>query len=394
VPTLAATSPEAIAYLDEALSSIQTLYYLRDQVDWEATRQTALTAIAGAQVPADVHETIQDTIRLIGDNHGHIIPPIDVSTVQQGQLDSQGYFLVYPERVVLKVYADSPAAKAGIREGDLIEAIDGVPTSTMTETLFFDSAFGERTINLTLRRAGENAPIETSVSPGTFGLILYPTARRLEENIGYLEVPNASNGQDLSGFAQRAHDQIAAVDADATCGWIVDLRRNTGGSALPMLLAIGPIVGEGTLGAFVVGEQQTNWIYQTGTAQTGSRTLTITEPYTLKRANLPVAVLTADFTNSGGEITAISFRNRPPTRSFGEPTGGSATTLDGRQLSDGALLRVSTGVYADRSGQSYADPIPPDQPVDIDWTLFGRDDDPVIKAASEWLRQQPTCTAN
>jgi len=46
---------------------------------------------------------------------------------------------------------------------------------------------------------------------------------------------------------------------------------------------------------------------------------------------------------------------------------------------------------ADRTGAVYPDGIKPDAPVDIDWTQFATNDDPVLNAATEWVTQQSAC---
>jgi C-terminal processing protease CtpA/Prc len=377
--------------MEEALTAMQTMFYNSAAVDWPATRTEAMELIQGAQTSADTYDAIFNVLRQIGDAHGHLIPPVNLEQTQQGRLGGPGYFLVFPERVVMKVYANGPADQAGVREGDLIEAVNGVPTSTMTETLFFDSTFADGPMQLSLRRVGVAEPVQATVTPGEYDVKIDPVARRLASSIGYLEIPNISSGQDATAFAQAAHNGIATVDQEPACGWIVDLRRNTGGNSLAMLAAVGPIVGEGELGAFVVGSERTPWNYVTGRASLPPRDLQVATPYTLKQPDPPVAVLTSRFTNSAGEVTTLAFRGRAEARSFGEPTGGVPTVLRNTELSDKAILRVTVGLYADRTGQTYAAAIPPDESVKLDWTRFGSDDDPVIQAASAWLQQQPAC---
>jgi carboxyl-terminal processing protease len=51
------------------------------------------------------------------------------------------------------------------------------------------------------------------------------------------------------------------------------------------------------------------------------------------------------------------------------------------------VLFLTVCLGADRTGRTYDGPLPPDEPLEQDWTAFGKDRDPVIGAALAWLRQ-------
>jgi len=72
-------------------------------------------------------------------------------------------------------------------------------------------------------------------------------------------------------------------------------------------------------------------------------------------------------------------------------TAGLPTSNQSIPLVDGAVLVVTTAQEADRTGHVYEGGIPADQGVEIDWTRIASDDDPVLRAATAWLRNQPQC---
>ena len=80
--------------------------------------------------------------------------------------------------------------------------------------------------------------------------------KALGDRIGYLNVPAYSGGDATAArsFATKAHEQLAAAVDDAGCGWIVDLRGNTGGNMWPMLAGLKPFLGDEPLGTFVSRE--------------------------------------------------------------------------------------------------------------------------------------------
>jgi C-terminal processing protease CtpA/Prc len=113
--------------------------------------------------------------------------------------------------------------------------------------------------------------------------------------------------------------------------------------------------------------------------------------YVLHRPAPPVAVLTGELTASAGEAVLVAFLGRPCTRTFGEKTAGLATGNVDFWLGDGALLVVTVTATEDRLGRRYDNtPVPPDVLVDFNPSeVTGRPaEDPVVRAAAEWLREQ------
>jgi C-terminal processing protease CtpA/Prc len=159
----------------------------------------------------------------------------------------------------------------------------------------------------------------------------------------------------------------------------------------PMLAGIGPLLGEGQVGAFVHPDgQQQLWYYVNGQARLDEKLMfaaSAESSHQLVQAMPPVAVLTGHSTASSGEAVVVAFRERPRTRSFGEETAGRSTSNQGFELSDGAIIALTVAVFADRAGQTYGSKIAPDQIIE----QGPQSDDYAIKAAIEWLLKQPAC---
>ena len=132
--------------------------------------------------------------------------------------------------------------------------------------------------------------------------------------------PAACNGCNATQYADGVRDLIAKSDSSGVSGYgIVDLRGNNGGNIWPMIAGIGPLLGNGTAGAFVDPcDQKATIGYQDGVAlAAGVAQWTLTNPYQVYANPAKVAVITDISTSGGGEILAILFRGRPNTRSFG-----------------------------------------------------------------------------
>jgi len=168
-----------------------------------------------------------------------------------------------------------------------------------------------------------------------------------------------------SEFCDKLQAILTELDALSPIGWIVDLRDNDGGNMWPMLAGIGPLLGEGEVGSFDYGSDSLSWWYRDGAAGCGVATICRTTDinYRLRQPIPKVAVLIGPRTASSGEAIAVAFSARPNTRSFGLPTAGLSTGNATLQLSDGAVMYLTTSVYADRSGRQYGGTLTPDLEV-------------------------------
>lgn len=163
-------------------------------------------------------------------------------------------------------------------------------------------------------------------------------------------------------FAAEGRKAMANADALGVCGWIVDLRENTGGNMWPMVNALSGILGTPPFGAFVSPDGTTSsWTMKSGEVLPSRTTPSLGLPiYNLASADRPVVVLIGPRTASSGEFTAMALRGRPHTVIAGEPSAGLVTANALITLSDGALLAVTTGWGQDRKGKRDVGKIQPD----------------------------------
>ena len=303
-------SPQALAYLDEALDIMQQHSINREQIDWERLRARARSRAYGARTPEDTYIAVQYALRDLGDHHSHFMTPEQVAEFQDG------------------------------------------------------------TMNL------------ASPDPG---------GQLLDQGLGYITIPGfVGMGSAANEHATEIQGIIREIDRDGPCGWVVDLRENTGGNMWPMLAGLGPILGEGRIGAFVYPDgKQVDWTYTGGEAWESDllQAAVLGTPYELAAPSPPVAVLTGQRTSSSGEAVVVAFRGRPNTRSFGRVTMGLPTSNENFALSDGAWVFLTVSEFADRTGRQYSSVIPPDQVVGTE----NDEEDLALQAAVEWLLQQPAC---
>ncbi|MCW5589900.1 MAG: S41 family peptidase [Legionellales bacterium] len=123
---------------------------------------------------------------------------------------------------------DTPAAKAGIKAGDLIVRIDGKPIRDMSLKEAVEKMRGKKDskINLTIIRKGEKKPIELQLTREIIH-VASVKSRLLEPGFGYvrLSVFQTPSGADL----YKAIKKLQQENKGKLKGMILDLRNNPGG---------------------------------------------------------------------------------------------------------------------------------------------------------------------
>ncbi len=138
---------------------------------------------------------------------------------------------VTPEFGILKIVApmdDTPAAKAGIKAGDYIVAIDGKLVSEMSLQDAVDKMRGKSgsVVILTILRKGEKAPLTFKLTREIIHIVSVKS-KMLDGNFGYIRI-----AQFQEPTAQLMHDAILALmkqNQGKLSGIILDLRDNPGG---------------------------------------------------------------------------------------------------------------------------------------------------------------------
>ncbi|MDH7485763.1 MAG: S41 family peptidase [Anaerolineae bacterium] len=232
-------------------------------------------------------------------------------------LDEEGHIVLTPMK-------DSPAAQAGIQEGDVVVAVDGQEVGGMTPEQVVALIRGPvgSTVRLTLRRAGLAEPLEFEIERQTIEL---PTVeyRLLEQDpkAGYVAIR-------LIG--ERTPDELKDALRDlrqqGAARLILDLRHNPGGA----LLASVDVASQFLPGGVVLYEQRKD----------GQE-----KPYYAARSGLaldwPLAVLVDAATASGAEIIAGALQDHGRARIIGEQTFGKGSVQNVHDLSDGSSLHVT-----------------------------------------------------
>jgi carboxyl-terminal processing protease len=202
----------------------------------------------------------------------------------------------------------------------------------------------------------------------------------IDNRIGYIQIPGFSGNLNERAykFAQQIQDAIRELDKNNIKCWIVDLGDDTGGNMWPMLLGLGPILGDGIAGYFANNNNTfISWGYSKGSVFSAkNRLMKLNTPYKLKNKIEKLAVIISNRTCSSGEATAVSFIGIKNSCLIGGPTYGNSTANREFQLSDSAVILLTVSKFADRNKKIYGIPIIPDI-VDLKGTAK--------KTATDWI---------
>ncbi|HEY3092375.1 MAG TPA: S41 family peptidase [Vicinamibacterales bacterium] len=273
---------------------------------------------------------------------------------------------------IIAVRDGSPAAKAGLRNGDFIRAID--KRSTKDVSIFE----GERLlhgqpgskVSLLVIRGNAADPHEVEL---TRDRVTVPelTSKMADPMTGYIHIAE---------FSRRAPVQVKqAVDALAKTGatrYVIDLRGATRGDLDDGLAAARLFVKTGTLAI-----RETKGNKETVAAQNGDGAITA-----------PVVLLVDQSTARAGEVFAAALDGNKRAEMIGEHTIGSAARQKLVKLPDGSAMLLSNVRYLAPNGnviheKGLQPEVPVDEP-DVEFGATAPTTDVTLQRALEYFTQK------
>jgi carboxyl-terminal processing protease len=263
----------------------------------------------------------------------------------------------------------SPAARAGIRTGDFIRAIDDKPTrdlSVLAGTRLLHGAPGT-TVKLTMIRGNAAEPHVVELvreEPGATAL----TARTVQPGITVVRVP---------AFTPETARELGERVTSAQSGHvIVDLRGTAEGALDDGLAAARTFVKDGVLAIRENRESKTPI-----SAERGDGAIT-----------RPVTLLVDNGTTGAAELFAAALDANDRATLVGEHTGGRAGAQELVKLPNGSGLWLTTSHYLTAKGDGIHEKgLKPDVAVEAPDVEFGAapsNADPILEKAIEQLAQK------
>jgi carboxyl-terminal processing protease len=238
---------------------------------------------------------------------------------------------------VISPIDDTPAQRAGVKPGDLITHLNGQSTQGLTLQEAVEQMRGERgtAIRLTIRREGERAPLELSL---TRDVIRPQVARfRLEGNdIGYVRL-SAFNEQTETAL-RRAVTTMRQQAGGNLRGLVLDLRNNPGGLLDQAVQVADDFLDQGEIVSTRArrSEDAQRWNARPGDIAQG----------------LPIVVLINAGSASASEIVAGALQDHRRAVVMGVKSFGKGSVQTVMPIPGQGAIRLTTARYYTPSGRS------------------------------------------
>jgi carboxyl-terminal processing protease len=277
------------------------------------------------------------------DPHSSYMDPKEFADMQvqtRGEFGGLGLEVTQEDGLVKVVTPidDTPAARAGIKTGDFISAIDGISIQGMPLNDAVEKMRGPENskVTLTVLRQGEKKPLEVTL---TRAVIRVESVKYEKKgDIGYIRITSFSEKTDAG--VKKAIGDLKKQLGGGLRGWIVDLRNDPGG-LLDQAIAVSD--------DFLTGGE---------VVSTRGRRPEDTQRYNARGGDLadgkPIIVLINEGTASASEIVAGALQDHRRATvvgvtSFGKGSVQTIIPLGGQH---GGALRLTTARYYTPSGRS------------------------------------------
>ena len=305
----------------EALGIIERDYYR--SVDENALLNTSLGA----------------AVKSLDDRFSAYFTPKDYASFQevtQGEFEGVGMTVEQARRGlrVMSVYEGSPAARGGLKPGDLIIAVDGrsiAGSSSEASTARIKGPKGT-TVTLTLVTGKRERKVQLRRDRVDIPVVESSIERSGSQRIAHVR---------LAGFTSGAHGEVGQAVRkrlrEGADGVVLDLRDNGGGLLNEAVLVSSIFIPEGKI-VSTRGRSRPERVYEA----TGGAIST----------DVPVVVLVNKQSASASEIVTGALQDRDRATIVGTRTYGKGVFQEIEQLSNGGALDITVGEYFLPSGRN------------------------------------------
>ncbi len=253
--------------------------------------------------------------------------------------------------IISGVMDGSPAQEAGLREGDLINEVDGESTRNLSLTQVVNLVKGREgtTVHLTIYREGEADFLEFDVIRGKLIETTTVASGILEDtdHVGYLRIQEFD---DVT--VDQYTEAMAVLREDGMKGLILDLRSNPGGDVNAVVEIARKILPQGL-------------IVYTEDKYGNRKEYTCDGEHELE---VPLVVLVNQYSASASELLAGAIQDYNKGTVIGTTTYGKGIVQQIHSLDDGTALKLTVSAYYTPSGRNiHGVGIEPDIELEYDY---------------------------
>lgn len=236
--------------------------------------------------------------------------------------------------VVIDIFDNSPAEKAGLQVGDVITKVDNEDYSDKdnTELSNYIKNSGKEKVVLTIERDNKEMDITVNLSKVEIPYVSSSILENNDKKIGYIEISLFS-----SNSYKQFKNNLEKVEKEDIEGLIIDVRSNSGGYLSSVTDISNLFLEKGKV------------IYQLEDASGTSKK----KDNTKEKRTYPIAVLINSSSASASEILA-SVIKESYTNGFvvGTKSYGKGTVQETKKLLDGSMIKYTTQKWITPNGNN------------------------------------------
>lgn len=310
----------------DALEAIEESYY--EKVDPEQLENASVRAM------------VEKLKKQYKDRFSHYIGPNEFeqfSELTEGRFSGVGMSVTGIERGlrVARVFDGSPAQEEGIREDDIVTAVNGKSIAGKDADVATAQIKGEpdTEVTLTVLRPSDGSERELTLTRRELAVPVVDGEMREADGkkIGYVQLISFSRG----AHAQ-LRDEVERLYDEGAEGLLLDLRGNGGGLLDEAVLTSSIFVEDGTI------------VSTEGRAQPKQTLEAVGDALDPK----PMAVLIDGNTASASEILTAALADAGLATVIGEKSFGKGSFQELIELENGGALDLTVGEYLTRDGDS------------------------------------------
>lgn len=286
-----------------------------------------------------VYDGISGMLEVL-DPHSNFLDPRNFQKMRERQEGSFfGVGIIISRRngqvTVISPIADTPAARKGLRAGDVIVAVDGQETAEGGLDDVVEQVRGPEgtPVRLTIQRPGFREPFDVEIVRARIPTNSVRYRFMIRPGVGYIRLGEFSNTS-----VQEVHEALQELSLEGMSSLVLDLRDNPGG---PLDAAVG-------ISDLFLREDQLIVTTNGRTPESRSR---IEAPGTGQDFQGPVVILVNEGSASASEIVAGAVQDHDRGLVVGQTTWGKGLVQTVFSVRDGGLA-LTTARYYTPSGRS------------------------------------------
>jgi carboxyl-terminal processing protease len=316
--------------LNDIMSILERDYVKPDNLDDQTLYEAAITGL----------------LNVLNDSGTFYVDPtsFELDTALTGSFDGIGATISAQngEIIIVSLFKDAPAERAGIQRGDAIMAVDGESTEGWTSDKTALRIRGPRGSTVTVEIKHADSRIEeyklVRARVQTESVHTEPPEGTVKDangvtvpGIGYVQITEFS-----PRTAQELEAAVRQVVNDGARALILDVRRNLGGNLASTISSIDLFLDNGTiLKQRDASGRETSYVAKQGQVA----------------PNVPIVVLQDRFSASASEVLAAALQENGRATVIGEKSFGKGTVNTPRELADGGAIFVTIAQWLTPQGR-------------------------------------------